>query len=165
MKANRSQQNIALYIVFPVLFALSVLFNDTIAVFQSHPDILLIFIIYLVYNLKPGWVICCAFLFGFLQDVFLPGNIQYWGLAPLLKVLLAYAGIRFSFIWGDRRSPLFYIGLSVMVALYFILYNMMYYSGYADVGGILLRYTLPEYVYTLTLMFLINMILPINNKN
>lgn len=165
MKDDRARHDLAVYIVFPVLFFVTLFSGDGIAIFRSRPDILLIFIVYLTYRLKPGWVICCAFAAGFLQDIVMPGNIQYWGLSPLLKTLFAYAGIRFSMIWADRRGPVFYVVIGIITGLYFILYDLMYYSGYAEAGTILLRYALPEFVYTLIILFLVNMILPVNPKN
>ena len=78
------------YLVMSVLCVLSVIFNEYIGIAGIRPDILLIILFYLTFNERAIIAIVAAFVFGFLQDVFLPGSIQYWGLSPLFKTLLIF---------------------------------------------------------------------------
>lgn len=153
------------YAVMSILFIFAVIFNENISIVGVRPDILLIVLIYLTFNEKPIIVISLAFTFGFLQDVFLPGSIQYWGLSPLFKTLLIFMLIKLQPFIFKLRGLVFYLSVFGGVLIYNIFYNLIYYSGYAKPMAILFRYTLPESIYTFLILLLLNMIFPLYTKN
>ena len=165
MIETKQNRLIAAYIIMSVLFILSVIFNDFISIAGVRPDILLIVLLFLAFNEKPIFVIIAAFAFGFLQDIFLPGSIQYWGLSPLFKTLIIY-GLLKLLPFAERLRG-FYFQLSVFstIFLYYIFYNLLYYSGYVKPFVIFYRYSLPETLYTFLILLVLNMIFPLHNKN
>ena len=165
MKINETKKNnSAIYILFPLLFAAVVLLNDRMSILQSHPDVLLIFLVYLVFRSAPGIAVTAGFFLGFLQDVLLPGDIQYWGLSPLMKTLFVYVLLRLSIFVRHRRGILPYVFCGGLMFIYFLLYNMLYYSGYTGLGNILIKYTLPEFIYTFIIFILISIRLPFKDS-
>jgi rod shape-determining protein MreD len=155
------------YIVLVVLFIVSIIFNDFIGIAGIHPDILLIFLIFLAFNEKPVVALAAAFAFGFLQDIFLPGSIQYWGLSPLFKTLVIYGLLKLLPLFERLRGPAFFSALFAMILLYFFVYDLLYYSGYVKPFIVIYRYALPESLYTFLLLMVIHLIFPLksNKKN
>ena len=60
---NKQNRPLIAYIVLSILFILSVIFNDFISIAGVRPDILLVLVIFLVFNEKP--IIAIAAAFGF----------------------------------------------------------------------------------------------------
>lgn len=162
---NSQTNSRILYLVLGVLFIISTIFNDFIGIAGIHPDILLIILFFLVFNEKPIVVIIAAFVFGFLQDILLPGSVQYWGLSPLFKTLIAYILLKLLPFIQRFKGFIFYVSLFASMFIYYIFYNLLYYSGYVKPFIILYRYTIPETLYTFLLLLIINAIFPIHNKN
>jgi rod shape-determining protein MreD len=153
------------YLVMSVLFVLAVIFNEYIGIAGIRPDMLLIILLYVAFNEKAIIAITAAFVFGFLQDVFLPGSIQYWGLSPLFKTLLIYILIKLLPFVVRLRGIAFQLSVFGSLLVYNIFYNLLYYSGYAKPLTILLRYSFPETFYTFLILLLLNMVFPLNSKN
>ncbi len=164
MESNQTNSRI-LYIVLSVLFIISAIFNDFIGIAGIHPDILLIILFFLAFNEKPVMVIIAAFVFGFLQDIFLPGSVQYWGLSPLFKTLIIYILLKLLPFIQRFKGFVFYMSLFTVMLVYYVFYNLLYYSGYVKPFIILYRYAVPETLYTFLLLLIINVIFPIHNKN
>ncbi|MDZ7820673.1 MAG: rod shape-determining protein MreD [Candidatus Marinimicrobia bacterium] len=153
------------YIVLSLLFVLSIILNNFIGIAGIHPDILLILLFYLAAREKPYIVLFAAFAFGFLQDIFLPGNIQYWGLSPLFKTLLAYALLKLRpFILRLKGFTHFAVVFGMMF-LYFVFYDLLYYSGYIRLVAVLYRYAFPETAYTFLLFTAFQRIFPLGKKD
>jgi len=165
MIETKQNRPIVAYIIMSVLFILSVVFNDFISIAGVRPDMLLIALLFLAFNEKPIIVIIAAFGFGFLQDIFLPGSIQYWGLSPLFKTLIIYGLLKLLPFVERLRG--FYLQLSVFstILLYYTFYNLLYYSGYVKPFVTFYRYSLPETLYTFLILLVLNMIFPLHNKN
>lgn len=153
------------YLVMSVLFVLSVIFNEYVGIAGIRPDILLIILVYLTFNEEAIIAIIAAFVFGFLQDVFLPGSIQYWGLSPLFKTLLIYILIKLLPFIVRLRGLAFQLSIFGSLLVYNIFYNLLYYSGYTKPITIILRYSFPEALYTFLILLLLNMVFPLNSKN
>ena len=153
------------YLVMSVLCVLSVIFNEYIGIAGIRPDILLIILFYLTFNERAIIAIVAAFVFCFLQDVFLPGSIQYWGLSPLFKTLLIFTLIKLLPFIVRLRGLAFQLSMFGSLLVYNAFYNLLYYSGYARPITILLRYSLPEALYTFLILLLLNMVFPLHNKN
>ena len=77
MIETKSNKPFIAYIVMGLLFVVAVIFNDFISIAGVRPDLLMLILLYLVFNEKPLIAIIAAFGFGCLQDVFLPGFIKY----------------------------------------------------------------------------------------
>lgn len=165
MIENKTNRPIIVYIVLAILFVISVIFNDFISIVGVRPDILLIILIYLVFNEKPIIAIIAAFGFGFLQDVILPGYVQYWGLLPLVKTLVIYGLLKLLPFIERLRGLTFHLSVMLGILVYFIFYNLLYYAGYVRPFVAFYRYTIPETLYTFIILLILNIIFPLNNKN
>ena len=165
MIETKQNRPIVAYIIMGVLFALAVIFNDFISIAGVRPDILMIVLLYLVFKERPVIAIIAAFSFGFLQDVFLPGYIQYWGLSPLLKTLIMYGLLKLLPFIERLRGPIFYLSIMMVILVHNIFYNLLYYSGYVKPFTAFYRYSLPETLYTFLVLLILNMIFPLNTKN
>ena len=164
IKTKQNNRLIA-YIVMALLFVVAVAFNDFISIVGVKPDILMIMLLYLVFNEKPVVAIIVAFGFGFLQDVFLPGYIQYWGLSPLLKTLVIYGLLKLLPFIERLRGFYFLLAVFGGIFVHNLFYNLLYYSGYVKPFVSFYRYSLPETVYTFLILLVLNMIFPLNSKN
>lgn len=153
------------YIVMGLLFVAAVVFNDFISIAGVRPDLLMIILLYLIFNEKPVIAIIAAFGFGFLQDVFLPGYIQYWGLSPLLKTLIIYGVLKLLPFFERMRGFYFLLTVFGVIFIHNVFYNLFYYSGYINSFVALYRYSLPETVYTFLILLILDMIFPLNSKN
>ncbi|MBN2780451.1 MAG: hypothetical protein JXR21_00630 [Candidatus Marinimicrobia bacterium] len=153
------------YIVMSVLFIVTVVFNDFIGIAGIHPDILLIMLFFLAMNEKPLIAIIMAFVFGFLQDIFLPGTLQYWGLSPLFKTLIVFGLIKLLPFWYRLKGFLFYLSIFGAMLSYSILYDLLYYSGYVKPLVILYRYAIPETLYTFAFLLIVSVIFPLKNRS
>ena len=162
---NKQNRPLIAYIVLSILFILSVIFNDFISIAGVRPDILLVLVIFLVFNEKPIIAIAAAFGFGFLQDVFLPGYIQYWGLSPLVKTLIIYGSLKLLPFVERLRGFTFLLSIFASIFIHNIFYNLLYYSGYVKPFVAFYRYSLPETVYTFLILLILNMVFPLNSKN
>ncbi|MEA2076538.1 MAG: rod shape-determining protein MreD [Candidatus Marinimicrobia bacterium] len=165
MMETKQNRPLIAYIIMSIMFIISIIFNDFISIAGVRPDILLIILIFLVFNEKPIIAIIAAFGFGFLQDVFLPGYIQYWGLSPLIKILIIYGLLKFLPFVERLRGFTFQLSIFGAIIIYNIFYNLLYYSGYVKPLVAFYRYSLPETLYTFLLLFILNMIFPLHNKN
>ena len=165
MIETKQNRLIVAYIIMSILFILSVVFNDFISIAGVRPDILLIVLLFLAFNEKPIIVIIAAFGFGFMQDIFLPGSIQYWGLAPLFKTLIIYGLLKLLPFVERLRGFYFQLSVFSTILLYYIFYNLLYYSGYVKPFVTFYRYSLPETLYTFLILLVLNMIFPLHNKN
>ncbi len=164
MMETRTNRPIVVYSVLSILFILSIIFNNFISMAGVRPDILLILLVYLAFNERPIIAIIAAFSLGLLQDVFLPGSIQYWGLSPLIKTLIIYGTLRLLPFIERLRGLTFQLSVFGSILLYYILYNLLYYSGYVKPFVAFYRYSLPETIYTFSILLIINMIFPLQNK-
>jgi len=164
METNKNRSLIA-YLVLALLFAAAVIFNDFISIAGVRPDLLMLLLLYLVFNEKPVIAIIAAFGFGFLQDVLLPGYIQYWGLAPLLKTLVIYGLLKLLPFIERLRGFYFLLAVLGSVFVHNIFYNLFYYSGYVNPFVSFYRYSFPETIYTFLILLVLNMVFPLNSKN
>lgn len=164
IETKQNRQFIA-YIVMALLFVAAVAFNDFISIAGVRPDILMIILLYLVFNEKPIIALVAAFGFGFLQDVFLPGYIQYWGLSPLLKTLVIYGMLKLLPFIERLRGFYFLLSVFGVIFVHNVFYNLLYYSGYVKPFIALYRYSLPETVYTFLILLILNMVFPLNTRN
>ena len=164
IEAKQNRPLIA-YIVMSVLFILAVIFNDFISIVGVRPDILLIALIYLSFNEKPIIAIIAAFGFGFLQDVFLPGYVQYWGLSPLFKTLIIYGLLKLIPFIDRLRGLSFQLSVFSVILIYNIFYNLLYYSGYVKPLVTVYRYSLPETLYTYLILLVLSVMFPMQQKN
>lgn len=153
-----------LYLLLSVMFLLGIFFNDFINIAGIRPDILLVFLIFLTLRELPVIAISAAFLFGILQDIVLPGSIQYWGLSPLFKTLIVFLLIKSSPLILRTRNVFFFLSLFLTVFLYHLFYNLIYYAGYVYWFTVIYRYTIPEACYTFLLLMLLHMIFPLREK-
>ncbi len=160
MIESKAKSSWILYLVMAALFFLSVVFNEYVDIAGIRPDILLIMLIFLSIREKAVIAICCAFAFGLLQDMILPGNVQYWGLAPLFKTLLIFAFLKLFPLISRLRGFSFQLVILASFLLYFIFYTMFYYSGFMNSFAIFYRYALPASMYTFVIYLLLNMIFP-----
>lgn len=165
MIETKQNRLIVAYIIMSILFIMSVVFNDFISIAGVRPDILLIVLLFLVFNEKPIIVIIAAFGFGFMQDIFLPGSIQYWGLLPFFKTLIIYGLLKLLPFVERLRGFYFQLSVFSTILLYYIFYNLLYYSGYVKPFVTFYRYSLPETLYTFLILLVLNMIFPLHNKN
>ena len=165
MIETKQNRLIGAYVVMSILFILSIIFNDFISIAGVRPDMLFIILLFLVFNERPIWAIIAAFGFGVLQDVFLPGSIQYWGLSPLFKTLIIYGLLKLLPFVERLRGIYFYLSVFVTILIYFLFYNLLYYSGYVKPFVSFYRYSLPETLYTFLILLVLNMIFPLHNKN
>lgn len=165
MLENKQNRSWIVYLVMSIMFILAVTFNDFISIIGVRPDILLVFLIFLSLYEKPVIAIIAAFGFGFIQDVFLPGYIQYWGLSPLLKTLIIYGFLKLLPFIMRLKGFTFLLSLFGVILLHNVFYNLLYYSGYVKPFAAFYRYTLPETIYTFLILLLLNMIFPLNSKN
>lgn len=161
---TRTKNSLVLYIILGILFIISIIFNDFIGIAGIHPDILLIVLIFLAFREKPFIVLIAAFVFGFLQDIFLPGSIQYWGLTPLFKTLVIYGLLKLRPFFNNLKGVGFFAVLFGIIFLYFMFYDLLYYSGYIKPFIVLSRYALPETVYTFIVLLIVHFIFPLKNK-
>lgn len=160
MIETKTQKNWVPYLVMSFLFMLSIVFNEYIDIAGVRPDILLIMLVFLASRQKPFIAICCAFAFGLLHDVFLPGDFHYWGLSPLLKTLLIYGFLKLHPLFSRLKGITYQACILASFIVYFAFYNMLYYSGYAKPFMIFFRYSLPETVYTFVVYLLLIMLFP-----
>ncbi|MFA6618904.1 MAG: hypothetical protein WCT23_07550 [Candidatus Neomarinimicrobiota bacterium] len=149
-----------LYLVMGLVFILSVIFNEYIDIAGVRPDILLIILIFLATREKKLIALCAAFFFGLIQDVVLPGDAEYWGLAPLLKTLLIFSFLKIIPLIGKFRGFILHLTVFSGFLVYFVFYNLFYYSGFMDPFVIFYRYALTETIYTFLIYLLLNMIFP-----
>ncbi|MBW6457573.1 MAG: rod shape-determining protein MreD [FCB group bacterium] len=163
METNKKNTIIS-YVVLSILFVIGMIFNDFIGIAGIHPDILLIFLIFLTMKERPVFVIIAAFVFGLLQDMVYPGNLQFWGLSPLFKTLIIYVLIKLSPLIHRMRGGAFHLSMFGAIFVYYLLYNLLYYSGFVKPFIILYRYTLPETVYTFLIFLLLSAIFPLYQK-
>jgi len=164
IEARQNRPFIA-YLVMGVLFVVAVIFNDFISIAGVRPDMLMIILLYLVFNEKPIIAMIAAFGFGFLQDVFLPGYIQYWGLSPLLKTLIIYGLIKLLPFVERLRGFYFLLAVFGTVFVYNLFYDLFYFSGYVNPFTAFYRYALPETLYSFLVLLILNMVFPLNSKN
>lgn len=164
MMETKTNRPIIVYVILSVLFILSIIFNNFISIAGVRPDILLIALIYLVFNERPIIAIVAAFGLGLLQDVFLPGSIQYWGLSPLIKTLIFYGMLKLLPFIERLKGFTFQLSVFGSILLYYIFYNLLYYSGYVKPFVTFYRYSLPETIYTFLILLILNMIFPLHNK-
>jgi rod shape-determining protein MreD len=164
METNKKNIIIS-YIVLSILFVVGMIFNDYIGIGGIHPDMLLIFLFFLAFNEKPIIVITAAFIFGFLQDIFYPGSLQFWGLSPLFKTLLIYAFLKLLPFIRRLRGLIFYLSIFAAILVYYMFYNLLYYSGHIKPFIIFYRYTLPETFYTFMILLVVAMIFPPYTKS
>ena len=165
MIETRQNKLIGAYVVMSILFILSIIFNDFISIAGVRPDMLLIILLFLVFNEKSIFAIIAAFGFGLLQDIFLPGSIQYWGLSPLFKTLIIYSLLKLLPFVERLHGIYFYLSVFTTISIYFLSYNLLYYSGYVKPFVSFYRYSLPETLYTFLILLVLNMIFPLHNKN
>ena len=165
MIETKTNRLIIAYLVMGLLFVAAVIFNDFISIAGVRPDLLMIILLYLIFNEKPAIAIIAAFGFGFLQDVFLPGYIQYWGLSPLLKTLIIYGLLKLLPFVERLRGFYFLLAVFGTVFVHNLLYDLLYYSGYVNPFVAFYRYAIPETVYTFLILLILNMIFPLNSKN
>lgn len=157
---NRDKNSIIPYVLMGALFILSVIFNDYIDIAGVRPDILIIILIFLATREMPLIAICAAFVLGLLQDIILPGDVSYWGLAPLFKTLLIFSFLKLFPLIGRLRKVGFNLSVFLSFLIYFVFYNMLYYSGFMKPIVIFYRYSLTEAIYTFAIYLILNMIFP-----
>ncbi|MCF7832911.1 MAG: rod shape-determining protein MreD [Candidatus Marinimicrobia bacterium] len=165
MLETKQNRSFIAYIVMSILFIISIIFNDFISIVGVRPDILLIMLLFFAFNERPIIVIIAAFCFGLLQDIFLPGSLQYWGLAPLFKTLIIYILLKLLPFIERLRGFYFLASVFSTILIYYIFYNLLYYSGYVKPLITFYRYSLPETAYTFLILLVLNMIFPLHNKN
>ena len=162
-KQNRS---LIAYLVMGLLFTVAVIFNDFISIAGVRPDILMIILLYLVFNQKPIIAIIAAFAFGFLQDVLLPEVMFNTGAyLRLMKTLIIYSVLKLLPLMERLRGFYFLATVFGTIFIYNIFYNLFYFSGYVKPFVSFYRYSLPETVYTFLILLILNMIFPLNSKN
>lgn len=160
MIENRTKNTWLPYLVMSVIFILSVIFNEYIDIAGVRPDILLIILIFLAKRETKFIAICAAFFFGIIQDVLLPGDALYWGLAPLLKTLLIFSFLKTIPLAGRIRAIILHLAIFSSFLIYFTLYNLFYYSSFMNPLVIFYRYALIETIYTFLIYLILNMIFP-----
>jgi rod shape-determining protein MreD len=161
---NNKKNTLISYIVLVILFVIGMIFNDFIGIAGIHPDILLIFLIILAMNERPVFVIIAAFVFGILQDIVYPGSLHFWGLSSLIKTLLIYVLLKMLPLVRRMRGVAFHVSMFGTMFVYYLLYNLLYYSGFAKPFVILYRYTLPETAYTFLIFLVLSAIFPLYQK-
>lgn len=164
MAKTDNLKSLWLYLLLSVLFLLGMFFNDFISIAGIRPDMLLVFLVFLTFRERPVIAISAAFVFGLLQDLVLPGTIQYWGLSPLLKTLIIFALIKSMPLILRSRNIIFILSLFLTIFIYYLFYNLFYYAGYIYWLTVIYRYTIPETCYTFLLLMLIHMIFPLREK-
>lgn len=165
MIETRQNKPVIAYVIMGLLFIMAVIFNDFISIAGVRPDILMIVLLYLVFNERPIIAIVAAFGFGLLQDLFLPGYVQYWGLAPLFKTLIIYILLKLSPFIMRLRGAYFLLAVLGTIFVHNVFYNLLYYSGYVKPFTVFYRYSLPETIYTFLILLVMNMIFPLNARN
>jgi rod shape-determining protein MreD len=164
MSKTEKTSSLWLYLVLSALFVLGVFFNDFIDIAGIRPDFLLVFLVFLTLRERPLIAIIAAFGFGVLQDIVLPGTLQYWGMSPLIKTLTIFTLIKIGPLLLRARKVFFFLGLFGMIFVYYLFYNLLYYAGYVHWLSVIVHYTIPESGYTFLVLMLIHMIFPLREK-
>ena len=146
-------------ILFLLISLLQFLFIDLLNIAGVFPDVFFILLIYLAFRLPPIHTIAAGFSIGLMNDLLF--NVTLIGLAPLIKTGLAFFLTKLS---ENEKLLNPIITFSLLIALIWFnhgAYNWFYYIQFTDTEySVFLHRTLPQTVYTSTLLFTLNYFIP-----
>ncbi len=152
------------FLVFTaVIFVFQFMFNTILDVRGIFPDLILIYMAYLAFRLPPLWLVWAAFLLGISQDIFF--NIGLIGLNPLVKVITALGLIKIVEYERNFNNIVNILLIAFLFLIAINFYDSLFFFGLRDRGySLVLKYSLPKTLYTISLLFLINFYFPVRRS-
>ncbi|MCC7430782.1 rod shape-determining protein MreD [bacterium] len=144
------KENLKWFSTFLLVYFVQIFTSEIAKIGNAKPDFLLAFLFfYSVYNSQTKATFA-GFLAGLSEDIFLT---QFVGLMAFSKTI---AGFLFYYFSGKKHNLLYFLGgFFVVAVIHFMIFDFVYLSNnFLGIGEILLKFVLPNSVYSLALSLL-----------
>jgi len=149
-------------LIFGVVFLVQIVLSNLLSIKGVRPDLLIIYVLYVAINYGSFKGVLSGFLIGIIASIFDSGIT--FGILPLVYSIVGYSG---GYLKSQHyRITPFYFNFScflIIVGSFFIYsyfnYNYLFYNDFQIFVRIWIKTTL----YTLSLLVIVQFIVPLRN--